>query len=76
MTKGSAEAMADLIWSEIAASGLSQATVAALAGVTPKHLSGVVGGRNGMSLDLIDLVLAQLGRELVLSTRVLVEEQP
>jgi len=72
--KSSAEAMADLIWSEIAASGLSQAVVAGLTGTTPKHLSQMVNGRSGMSLDLIDQVLAQLGRELVLSTRVKVEE--
>lgn len=65
----SAAALAELVWAEITTSGLSQADVCAAAGITPKHLSRFVRGHDGMSLDLVDHVLAQLGRVLVLSTR-------
>lgn len=65
----SAAALAELVWSEITASGLSQADVCAAAGITQKHLSRFVRGHSGMALDLVDHVLAQLGRVLVLSTR-------
>jgi len=65
----SATALAELVWSEITASGLSQADVCAAAGITPKHLSRFVRGHDGMSLDLVDHVLAQIGRVLVLATR-------
>jgi plasmid maintenance system antidote protein VapI len=61
------------VWSEIAASGRTQQGVAEAVGITPKHLSGMVRGHNGMGLDLVDALLAALGRELVLSTRVRTE---
>lgn len=65
--------LASLIWSEIAASNLTQASVAAMVGITPKHLTQIVRGHAGASLDLVDRLLAALGRELVLSTRVRTE---
>jgi len=65
----SRDALAALVWAEIAATGHSQADIAGMAGITQKHLSQIVNGHSG-SLHTIDRVLAVLGRELVLSTRV------
>lgn len=65
----SREALAALIRAEIAASGLSQARLAARAVVTPKHMSQVVNGQSG-SLEVLDRILAALGRDLVVATRV------
>jgi transcriptional regulator with XRE-family HTH domain len=67
---GSARILAALVQAEIAASGRTQAEVAAEVGITPKHLSQFVSGHCGMSLDLVDLVLRSLGRGLVLATLV------
>jgi plasmid maintenance system antidote protein VapI len=64
-------ALAELVLGEIIASGRYQADVCAAVGITEKHMSRFVNGRDGMSLDLIDEVLAELGRGLVLATRVL-----
>lgn len=66
----SIERLAALVWAEITASGLRQAEIAAEVGITEKHLSRFVRGHDGMSLELIDRILAIVGRELVLSTRV------
>jgi transcriptional regulator with XRE-family HTH domain len=66
----SSAAIASLIWAEIAASGRTQADVCTAVGITQKHMSRFVTGKTGMSLDLVDAILADLGRELVLSTRV------
>lgn len=60
-----------LVWSEIDQSGRTQVDVCHGAGITPKHLSEFLNGRSGMSLELIDAVLLELGRELILSTRVI-----
>lgn len=70
----SQEALASLVWAEIAASGRTQADVCAAVGITEKHLSRFVNGHDGMSLDLVDAVLAELGRELILATAVLRDE--
>lgn len=60
----------EVIWAEIQASGRTQAEVCEAVGVTQKHLSSYLNGRNGMQLELVDRILLELGRELVLSTRV------
>jgi plasmid maintenance system antidote protein VapI len=70
---GSSDALASLVWAEVAASGCRQAEVCRAVGISQKHLSEMVNGRAGMSLDLVDRVLAAVGRELVLSTRVQVD---
>jgi len=66
----SRDALATLVWAEIAISGFTQATVAEMAGITAKHLSQMINGRTVGSLDMVDRILAVLGRELVLTTRV------
>lgn len=67
---GSRDALVALVRAELAASGKTQTEVAAAAGITDKHLSRFVGGHDGMSLDVVDRVLAACGRELVLATRI------
>lgn len=62
--------LAALIRAEIRGSGLDQKTVARLAGVSEKHVSEIVNGHVVPSLDLVDRILAVVGRELVLLTRV------
>ena len=57
-----------VIRSEIEASGRTQADVCTAVGITQKHLSMFLRGKAGMQLDMADRVLAELGRELVLST--------
>ena len=71
---GSRDALARLIWAEIAGSGQQQQDVAATVGITQKHLSQTINGRCGMQLDMVDRVLAACGRRLVLATEVLPEE--
>lgn len=66
--KGSRGTLADLIAGEIAAAGMTQHHVAQLVGISDKHLSQVVTGRCGMSLDLVDRVLGACRRRLVLAT--------
>lgn len=66
------DALASLVWAEVAASGRRQCEVAADAGITEKHMSQIVHGKTG-SLEVIDAVLAAVGRVLVLGTAVLVE---
>lgn len=65
---GSREALAWLLWAEIAGSGQRQRDVADAVGITEKHLSQTIRGRCGMSLDLVDRILAACGRRLVLAT--------
>jgi plasmid maintenance system antidote protein VapI len=54
----SREALARLLWSEIAGSDQRQCDVAATVGITEKHLSQVINGKAGMQLDMVDQVLA------------------
>lgn len=58
----------ELLWSEIVATGLRQADVCAIVGISQKHLSTTLKGHNGMSLAVVDQVLAALNRKLVLTT--------
>ena len=60
----------EVIFGEIQASGRTQAQVCEAVGLTSKHMSSFLNGHCGMQLDLVDRILAELGRELVLSTRV------
>jgi len=69
----SRDALARLIWAEIAGSGQQQQDVAAAVGISQKHLSQTINGRTGMQLDMVDRVLAACGRRLVLATEVLPE---
>lgn len=71
---GSREALARLIWAEIAGSGQRQCDVADTVGITEKHLSQTINGKTGMQLDLVDRVLAACGRRLVLATEVVAED--
>ena len=73
---GSRAAMQSLLWAEVKSSGLRQVEIAAQAGITQKHLSQIMRGHLTGGLDVIDAILAACGRELVLSTRVRLEEQP
>ncbi len=50
------------------ASGLFQSTLAHRARITPKHLSEMVNGHVGLNLDIVDRILAECGRRLVLAT--------
>ena len=59
----------EVVWGEIQASGRTQAEVCEAVGITPKHMSSFLNGHGGMQLDLVDRILLELGRELVLSTR-------
>lgn len=59
-----------LVWREIAASGRSQADVCRTLGISEKHLSQFLVGHCGMSLTLVDDLLAELNRDLVLATNV------
>lgn len=71
---GSREALAELVWAEIAAAGMTQHHAALLAGVTDKHLSQFITGKSGMSLDLVDRVLSACRRRLVLTTEPIVTD--
>lgn len=62
------EAFAELLWLEIRASGMRQLEVAAEAGITEKHLSQILNLKCGASPDIVDRILAALGRRLVLAT--------
>lgn len=59
----------EIVFGEIQASGRTQAEVCEAVGVTEKHMSQFLNGHSGMSLDLVDRILAELGRVLVLGTR-------
>jgi len=59
----------EVVWGEIQASGRTQAEVCEAVGITPKHMSSFLNGHGGMQLDLVDRILLELDRELVLSTR-------
>lgn len=62
------EALAELIWLEIRASGMRQQQVACEAGITEKHLSQILNLKCGASPDVVDRILGALGRRLVLAT--------
>lgn len=62
------EAMARLVWAEIAAAGYRQQDMAETVGITPKHLSQMVNVKVGVNPDLLDRILAVCGRRLVLGT--------
>jgi transcriptional regulator with XRE-family HTH domain len=68
--------LAALIRAEIRNSRRDQSAVARQAGVSAKHLSEIVNGHSVPSLDLVDRILAVLGRELVLTTRVATRPTP
>lgn len=61
-------ALARLLWAEMAAAGHQQQDVAATIGISEKHLSQMVNLKSGMSLNLVDQILAMCGRRLVLAT--------
>ncbi|GAA0738608.1 helix-turn-helix transcriptional regulator [Dactylosporangium roseum] len=67
------EALAELLWLEIRASGMRQLEVAAEAGITEKHLSQILHLKVGASANIVDRILSVLGRRLVLATAVDVE---
>lgn len=69
----SREALARLVWAEIAGSDQRQCDVAASVGVTEKHLSQIINGHTGVSPDLADRLLAACGRRLVLATEPITE---
>jgi transcriptional regulator with XRE-family HTH domain len=69
------EDLSYLIAAEIDATGWSQKRVAQLAGVSTKHLSMLVSGQGGMSLDTAARVLAVCGRRIVLTTEPLLRQQ-
>jgi hypothetical protein len=62
------EALARLLWAEMAAAGHQQQDVAASVGISEKHLSQMVNLKSGMSLTLVDQILAHCGRRLILAT--------
>ena len=64
----SRESLVRLLRDEIELSGHRQYDLATATGVTPKHLSQTLNGATGPSLDLVDAVLAECGRRLVLAT--------
>jgi len=72
----SLHALRGLVEAEIVASGRTQTDICVAVGISQKHLSTYLVGHNGMSLDLVDRVLAEVGRELVLATRPLAGEVP
>lgn len=59
--------LAEIIVAEVRRSGRTQKDIAAAAGITEKHLSGVVNGRVG-GFAVADRVLAACGRRLVMGT--------
>lgn len=75
-TPPSRDRLAALIRAEIRASALSQVAAARLVGVSEKHLSEIVNGHTTPSLDMVDRILAALGRELVLLTGVATRPTP
>lgn len=64
----SREALARLIRAEIDAGDWRQYEVATEAGITEKHLSQIVNLKAGVSLNLVDQILAACGRRLILAT--------
>jgi plasmid maintenance system antidote protein VapI len=67
------EALARLLWSEIAGSDQRQCDVAESVGITEKHLSQIINGHTGVSLDLADRLFAACGRRLVIATEPVTE---
>lgn len=67
---GSLHELRTLVALEIAHADRTRASVCAAVEISEKHLSQFLVGHCGMSFELVDRVLAELGRELVLSTRV------
>ncbi len=67
-TVSSREAFRRLLVAEIDASGLFQSTLAARVGITPKHLSQMITGKVGLNFDIVDRLLVECGRRLVLAT--------
>jgi hypothetical protein len=70
----SREAIARLVWAEIAAAGYRQHDMAETVGITPKHLSQMVNVKVGANLDIVDRILAACGRRLVLATEPITEQ--
>lgn len=71
----SREALARLVWAEIASAGHRQQDMAETVGITPKHLSQIVNGRVGANPDIVDRILAACGRRLVLATEPITEKE-
>lgn len=70
MLPPSRERLTALIRTEVRGSHLTQRRVAGLAEISEKHLSEILNGHTLPSLDVADRILAVLGRELVLVSRV------
>lgn len=68
MSSRSLHALRTLVASEIAVSDYTQAGLCDLLGISEKHLSQFLVGHCGMSLALVDRLLHQLGRRLILAT--------
>lgn len=64
----SVDALRQLVRAQIVASGRTQRSVCRAIGISPTHLSQFLAGDRGMSWNLIDRVLAEVGRKLALST--------
>lgn len=49
-------------------SGRTQASICEAIGISQKHLSTFLAGSAGMSLGLIDMIFAELGRKCIISS--------
>lgn len=70
---GTREALARLLWAEMAAAGHRQCDIAAAVGITEKHLSQIVNVKVSARPEFVDAILATCGRRLVVSTEPITE---
>jgi plasmid maintenance system antidote protein VapI len=71
------ETLARLLWAELAAAGVRQCDAAATVGISEKHLSQMITGKVGMSLNLVDQILRECcGRRVTLATEPITQPGP
>lgn len=68
MTNAAAERLRNLVRAELRHSGWNQAEIAAELGLSQKHISQVLTGRAGLSVDLAAAILFVCGRRLEFAT--------
>ena len=69
------EALAQLLGAELIAADVWQSDAARTVGISEKHLSQMITGKSGMSLNLVDQILHECcKRRLVLATEPLTDD--
>lgn len=64
ISRAASSRLRDLVRAELDAAGITQTHVAQTLGFSEKHISQVLVGRSGITVDLADAILGVAGREL------------